>query len=240
MHDSFESTWDHCELVHEDSAADHHCSSGSSHWLAAPTPCLMEPEEAPQQDQRDWIRFAPEHKKTFLLVGEDPIAAEVVDESFDGVGLVIAGVAPVAAHDDIELVYYGLPLRGTVRSVVTQDGGQRTRLGVQWKSRRRTSRFRKTRCRTASDFFLFGDLPVACRIVDQTDDHLIGLLPDGTEIELSLDDLCSVSRLQRLADLEGATDELRVLAAVYQLGGLESEEEVLHAVLNLEFAPSWD
>ena len=45
------------------------------------------------------------------------IAAEIVDESFDGVGIVIKQLFPVEADEQVELIYHGLPIRGVVCSV---------------------------------------------------------------------------------------------------------------------------
>ncbi len=201
--------------------------------------CLLEAPASASCDQRQWTRFKPEQTDSFLLFEDERIAVEIVDESFDGVGVLVKQQVEVEAGDSVELVYYGLPIRGVVRSLAPQ--GRHTRFGIQWvERRRRTSDARRPRCRTESDYFLFGGLPVACRVVDQTGSTLIALLPDRTEIEIAPDDLCSISRFQRLADLEGADEQLRLLAAVYQLGTIQSPEDALREVLNLEFASSWD
>lgn len=201
--------------------------------------CVLDSSDVASRDQRHWTRFKPEQSDSFLLIEDERIAAEIVNESFDGVGLLIQQQFPIEANNGVELVYYGLPIRGVIRSVTPQ--GKHTRLGIQWvERRRRLGDTRRPRCRTESDYFLFAGLPVACRVVDQTAGTLIALLPDCTEVELAPDDICSISRFQRLADLEGADEQLRLLAAVYQLGTIQSPEDALREVLNLEFASSWD
>lgn len=200
---------------------------------------LLEAPQVAEQDQRQWTRLKPEETETYLLLEDERIAAEIVDESFDGVGVLVSQRLEFQVEDQIELVYYDVPVRGVVRSVSQQ--GRQTRLGIQWSQRRReTPEACRPRCRTESDYVLLGGIPVACRVVDQTDSRLVVRLPDGTEAEFASDHICVINRFQRLADLKHAKDELRVLAAFYQLGAVQSADDVLRAVLNLEFAPSWD
>lgn len=200
---------------------------------------LLEAPEVSSRDQRKWTRLKPEDAETSLLLEDERIAAEIVDESYDGVGVVADERLDVQVDDTVELVYYGVPVRGVVRSVSQQ--GKQTQLGIQWSQRwRDTSHVDRPRCRTESDFFLLGGIPVACRVIEQTGSKLLVRLPDRTEVDVASEDVFVVNRFQRLADLKPATDELRVLAAFYQLGALQSNDDVLRAVLNLEFAPSWD
>lgn len=202
------------------------------------TGLLADPEVA-SRDQRRWTRFKPEQAETFLLLDDERIAAEVVDESFDGIGVLAKGRLDLRVDDSIELTYYGVPVRGVIRSASQQ--GKQTRLGIKWSHRRREAPdTRRPRCRTESDYFLLGGLPVACRVIDQAGDKLIVRLPDQTEVKIAPEEVRVISRFQRLADLKDARDELRVLAAFYQLGTVQSNDDILRAVLNLEFASSWD
>ena len=182
---------------------------------------LLDVPEISSRDHRKWTRFKPEETETFLLFDDDRIAAEIVDESYDGVGILVGGHVNLQVDDLIELIYYGVPVRAVVRSVSQQ--GRQTRLGTQWNQRHReTPDASRPRCRTEADFVLVGGIPVACRIIDQTDSKLLTQLPDGTEVEIAPEDLCVINRFQRLADLKQATDELRVLAAFYQLGAIQT------------------
>ncbi|NLS90570.1 MAG: hypothetical protein GXX96_00100 [Planctomycetaceae bacterium] len=206
---------------------------------ATDSTCVLETPDVVVRDQRQWNRFKPEQTASFLLIDGERIAAEIVDESFDGVGIAIKRLFPVEADEQVELIYHGLPIRGVVCSVTHQ--GSQTRLGIRWiERRRRTIDGRRPRCRTESDYFLFAGLPTACRIVDQAGNHLTARLPDRTEIELRPEDVRTVTRFQRLADLQEDGEQLRLLTAVYQLGAILSPEDALREVLNLEFAPSWD
>lgn len=200
---------------------------------------LLETPDISSQNHRRWPRFQPEEAKTCLLLDDERIAAEVVDESVDGIGLLVGEPVDVQVDDQIELVYYDVPVRGVVRSVSQE--GRKTRLGVQWNERRRdTPAASRPRCRTESDYVLVGGLPVACRVIDEKGERLLVRLPDDTEIEVAANEVRMINRFQRLADLKPAADELRVLAAFYQLGVLQSTDDILRAVLNLEFAPLWD
>ena len=200
---------------------------------------LLEAPEVCSRDQRKWTRLKPEEAETFLLVDEERIDAQIVDECYEGVGVLVVGRLDLQVDDVVELVYYGVRVRGIVRSVSQQ--GKQTKLGIQWNQRRRESaNSGRPRCRTESDYLLIGGIPVACRVIEQTGSKLLVRLPDRTEVDVESNDVFVVNRFQRLADLKSATDALRVLAAFYQLGALQSNDDVLRAVLNLEFAPSWD
>jgi hypothetical protein len=200
---------------------------------------LLEAPDVSSRDQRKWTRLKPEETQTSLLLDDERIAAEIVDECYEGVGVLVNERLELQVDDPVELVYYGVPVRGVVRLVSQQ--GKQTKLGIQWSQRRREpSDVDRPRCRTESDFFLLGGIPVACRAIDQTGSKLLVCMPDGTEVEIAAEDIFAINRFQRLADLKPAADELRVLAAFYQLGALQSDDDVLRAVLNLEFASSWD
>lgn len=199
---------------------------------------LLENSDISSRDHRRWTRFKPEEAETYVLVEDERIIAEVVDESVDGIGLLVGLRVDLQVDDQIELLYYEVPVRGVVRSVSQE--GRKTRLGLQWSERRReTPEATRPRCRTESEYILVGGIPVACRVIDQKDNTLLVRMPDQTEIEVSPDDVRVINRFQRLADLKPAKDELRVLAAFYQLGALQSTDDILRAVLNFEFAPSW-
>ena len=200
---------------------------------------LLEAPYVASHDQRRWPRFRPEETETYLILEDERISVEIVDECHDGIGLLVRQRVELQVEDLVELVYCDVPVCGMVRSISQQ--GQQIRLGIQWNRRRQgPPEARRPRCRTESDYILLGELPVACRVFDQKDGELVVRLPDGTEAEVASDDICVINRFQRLADLKQAAVELRVLAAFYQLGALQSTDDVLRAVLNLEFAPSWD
>ena len=201
--------------------------------------CLMETPAVVAVDQRAWPRFQPERTEAFVVTDDERIAATIVDESFDGLGVLVPLGFQAEVNDPIELEYCGLPIRGLLRSVVHQ--GARTRLGIQWAQRHHKSlEMGRRRCRTESDYVRLAGLPVACRVVDQAGNDLIALLPDGSELEITPESLQTLNRFQRLDGLKGAEEELRFLLAVYQLGAVDSPDDALRQVLNLEFASKWD
>ena len=200
--------------------------------------CVLEPCGAASGIQADGIRFTPERADSSLVVEGKRIAVEVVHESFDGLAVLVQREFHGEANDPIELVYRGLPLRGVIRSVTRQGRG--SRVSIQWSQCRRTATEGRRRCRTDSDYYLLAGLPVACRVVDQAGNKLIAALPDGSQVELEPENVRTLNRFQRLAGLEGADEELRLLVAVYQLGPVQTADDALRDVLNLEFAPSWE
>jgi hypothetical protein len=66
-----------------------------------------------------------------VVAGDAKRQAAVLDESSDGIGILIPGPVAVAAGQEIELVYQGVPARGVVRWVQAQDGDEH-RAGIQW------------------------------------------------------------------------------------------------------------
>jgi hypothetical protein len=66
-----------------------------------------------------------------VVAGDAKRQATVIDESSDGIEILIPSPIAVAIDQQIELVYQGVPARGVVRSVQVQDGGQH-RIGIQW------------------------------------------------------------------------------------------------------------
>ncbi len=185
------------------------------------------------------VCLRPEQAGSCLLVEGEEIPAEIVEESFGSVSVLVARLFHAEVNEPIETIYHGLRLSGRIRSIASQ--GKRMRLEIQWARReRRTVDEQRPRCRTESDYVLLAGLPVACRVVDQSDTQLTAVLPDGTEIRVAAGDVHPVNRFQRLADLEGAEEELRLLTALYQLGATPSADDALRDILNLEFAPFWE
>lgn len=201
--------------------------------------CLLEECEVLGGHQPSGICLKPGQADSFVLVEGERIAAEIVEESFGGVEVLAGRLFHREVNEPVEMVYRGLRVTGTILSIASQ--GMRMRLQIQWtQHRRRTVDEQRPRCRTESDYLLLAGLPVACRVMDQTDSRLTAMLPDGTQMEVAADDIHTIDRFQRLADLAGADAELRLLTAVYQLGSLQSTDDALRGVLNLEFAPFWE
>jgi hypothetical protein len=80
-------------------------------------------------------RKSPKHPSSAthvtVVVGDAKRQAAVIDESPDGIGILILGPIAVAVDQEIELVYQGVPARGVVRRVQVQDNGDH-RVGLQW------------------------------------------------------------------------------------------------------------
>lgn len=88
----------------------------------------------PQQcvERRQWGRFVVDVGKLVVSVApSDQRNAEVLDESFGGIGVVIDDASGLEPGLDLDLNYEGVLMRGTVRSVRPYEGG-RYRVGIEW------------------------------------------------------------------------------------------------------------
>jgi hypothetical protein len=85
-------------------------------------------------ERRQWGRFVVDVGKLIVsLTPTEQRSAEVVDESFGGIGIVIDNASGLQPGRDLSLAYDGVPMRGTVRSVHPHGGG-RYRVGIEWLS----------------------------------------------------------------------------------------------------------
>ena len=80
-------------------------------------------------ERRKWMRFSSGDIDVWVPPG--PVKARVVDESFGGIGLVVADASGLTSGTKITLIYNGGPMWAVVRHVAPDEGGKH-RLGLQW------------------------------------------------------------------------------------------------------------
>ncbi len=81
---------------------------------------------------RRWMRFPAQVKEVELYWNEDVLPAQVVDESFQGLGVRLAPEVPAPPPGETVLVAYaGATMKAQVRHVSAQEDGS-TRVGLQW------------------------------------------------------------------------------------------------------------
>ena len=83
------------------------------------------------KDRRNSLRHASPVTPVTIVAGDAKRQATVIDESSDGIGILVPSPIAVAVDQEIELVYQGVPARGVVRWVQVEDGGG-YRVGIQW------------------------------------------------------------------------------------------------------------
>lgn len=84
--------------------------------------------------ERRWMRFPADETRVYLRGSSgDEIPAQVRDESFGGIGVLVdhapAELVPGVA---VEVEYAGAPMAALIRRVNQQDDG-RTFLGLEWR-----------------------------------------------------------------------------------------------------------
>lgn len=88
-------------------------------------------QKCPASNRRQWTRYPTQGKQITVVTDRSQQAAVVVDESFGGIGLLMDNPVPVSVGGEITLVYRGVPMRGIVRRIQTEEDG-RFLAGIEW------------------------------------------------------------------------------------------------------------
>ncbi len=95
-------------------------------------------QPAPTADRRRWKRFRDASVQIVAWPGtERAQEAEVADESFGGIGLILRG-PQVSVGSALELLYNRSPMRAVVRNVALLPAA-RFRLGCEWEAEKQHS-----------------------------------------------------------------------------------------------------
>jgi hypothetical protein len=83
--------------------------------------------------ERRWMRFPADESRVYLFTSSDEeVPAQVRDESFGGIGLLVdAAPAEFAPGVAVEVEYAGAPMSALIRRV-SQEVDGRTFLGLEW------------------------------------------------------------------------------------------------------------
>ena len=91
------------------------------------------------RERRRWGRFVSDVGQLGVARrGRQQRPAEVLDESFGGIGLLVPDAADLAAGVAVDLTYDGTPMQGVVKSVVP-DSQAGSRVGIEWASEAETT-----------------------------------------------------------------------------------------------------
>lgn len=83
-------------------------------------------------ERRRWGRFVSDVGQLRIACsGGFESSAQVADESFGGIGLVVRELGPLAVGTHLDLNYDGVPMSGIVKSIV-EDSSAGYRIGVEW------------------------------------------------------------------------------------------------------------
>lgn len=83
-------------------------------------------------DRRLWGRFVADLGDIRIHLDDGlRLNAEVLDESFGGIGLLLEEGSPLEVGSEVSLFYDGTPMRGVVRNV-RDSGDGKIRIGVEW------------------------------------------------------------------------------------------------------------
>lgn len=188
------------------------------------------------ENRRRWTRDRIESTQVILDVNHYSVPAEVVDESFGGVGLDVDAATEFTVGQDVLLMYLGAPVSGRVCYVADQSTGKR-RVGVQWNCRpEQNPSTPVARCDEAT-YLPFSGLCIRCEVVDYTSDGYVRvLLPDHSHVSVRPEWLQTESFDDRWIDLKNLGLGLTMLGGFYQLGQHATREELIQAILDFEFA----
>jgi hypothetical protein len=88
--------------------------------------------EATLKERRQWGRFVSSIGEILIDTdGDTQLHADVLDESFGGIGLRIDQANSLKVGVAISLTYDGVPMKGVVRSVA-HAGDAKVRVGIEW------------------------------------------------------------------------------------------------------------
>lgn len=84
--------------------------------------------------ERDWTRFAPDCSEVWVVAGDRPRIATVVNESYGGVGLVMEAIDAEEWEpgDKVVVFYYGHPMQGSLCWIQRDLESRQIHLGIQW------------------------------------------------------------------------------------------------------------
>ena len=91
--------------------------------------------QASSVERRQWGRFVSHVGKLVVRTADhDGTPAEVMDESFGGIGIVLQDGPLLDIGDEVEISCDGTPMSGVVRNIAAEEAG-RQRIGVEWRSK---------------------------------------------------------------------------------------------------------
>lgn len=194
-----------------------------------------------RDNRRQWTRFDPQTKEVLVVADGHQETALVVDESFGGICLLLDSTIDVRLDDNIDLIYQGAPLTGIVRRIEPL-GDNSFYLGIEWlQANRATSVTKDAPRQNQAVFFPICGLRLACRLLGEPVNGMgrVGF-PDGTQHEVAVSTLTPTSKLRRRNELAHADADLTMLLGIYRLGPKATRGAAIEAILNLEYADSWE
>jgi hypothetical protein len=88
--------------------------------------------KATLNERRQWGRFVSSIGEILIDTdGDAQLHADVLDESFGGIGLRVGQADGLEVGAAISLTYDGVPMKGVVRNV-THAGDAKVRVGIEW------------------------------------------------------------------------------------------------------------
>ena len=131
---------------------------------------------------------------------------------------------------------------GIVRWVREDESGN-YRVGIQWRDKQRPAEQNGFSCsgQEEADFLSIGGLRLACRIADHEENGCVcARLPDASQHYTARRSIASLARPQRRQELEQLGVDVTMLLGIYQLGEKTSLNSAIDAILDFEYAESWN
>jgi len=194
------------------------------------------------ENRRVWNRDTAIGGELTATIGGDACQATITDTSFGGIGISVPNSGAIEVGSRIDLCYRGSTLQGIVRWMRKGESGN-CRLGIQWPEKRRPPEHDESGSygQDEAEFVSIGGLRLACRITDHEGHGCVcARLPDASQHYVTRHSITSLTRPQRRQELEQLDLEVTMLLGIYQLGESTSLKSAIDAILDLEYATSWN
>ena len=193
------------------------------------------------KELRRWTRYKSELSEvTVILENNEQVIAEVHDESFGGIGIILPVNRSVEANTNIKMLYAGAPVHGNVRWTKLLGEGK-LRIGIAWADRHRDFRATPTNNepKQAVPFVRVYGLPMRCNLITNSariDQPLQVRLPDGSNFMVLHESIAMVEEGERLDYLRQTPWELNLLLALYELGQTVDQDDAIKTIITYEYS----
>jgi hypothetical protein len=191
------------------------------------------------KNRRKSMRFPADVDQIAIVTKAGLLMGTVIDESYGGIGIVVSDASAMQLGQELELLYSGAPLTGTVRRIVAQSDGTHT-IGIQWVDSRRRPREPELKIRRSrtTHFVAFGGLNLACQVLERLPaEQIFVRLASGRKCEALRSEVARRTLRERRSELDQMDLELTMLVGLYQLGPQPDERATIEAILDFEFGP---
>ncbi len=200
---------------------------------ATPIDCL---QSVRQIERRKTQRHPSDLDTIRVTIDGEEVLAEVLDESVGGIGIRLSRQYDLQVDQEVLLDYHGASLAANIRFARPVDSKQM--VGLQWAKPNDDLKSTCSAARRSKSYFVpFSGKRVACHLTHRPLTRRLSVrLTDGTKIRVDSDCLQEMTVAQRVGELSSADFDLSGLAVHYGLDNRQQRQEMVEAIVGLEFA----